>query len=140
VLGGAGTVGFGAVQAIKILNGKPKKVDEIGSGEFRYTSADNNSVTLNGSVHSLLSNSPSRFPQGTLFQIPNKNQFLVSLFAYRVTLRYMEPLIVIGIFLLGASAGSLLTRIQFRHEIRVTKAPSPKPATRKRQHRRLVVI
>jgi len=28
----------------------------------------------------------------------------------------MEPLTVIGIFLLGASAGSLITMIRYRHE------------------------
>jgi len=52
---GGGT--FGAVKAIKALKGKPKTIEEIKPGEFRYTSADDNSVTVDKSVHNLLSNS-----------------------------------------------------------------------------------
>src|SRR3990172_3791232 len=51
----AGT-GFGAVQVVKWLGGKPKSVEEIGPGQFRYTAGDDRSVTVNGSVHRLVSN------------------------------------------------------------------------------------
>jgi hypothetical protein len=45
------------VQAIKWLRGKPKSVEELVPGEFRYTSQDDRSITLHGSVHTLLSDS-----------------------------------------------------------------------------------
>jgi hypothetical protein len=47
----------GAVRVIKYLNGKPKSVEEVKPGEFRYTGGDDNSITVNASVHQLLSNS-----------------------------------------------------------------------------------
>ncbi len=36
--------------------------------------------------------------------------------------RGMEPLTVLGIFLLGASAGSLITMIRYRHELGCLRA------------------
>ena len=53
---GIGTTAIGAVQAIKFLKGKPKSVEEVGPGEFRYTSQEDNSITVGGNVHTLLSN------------------------------------------------------------------------------------
>jgi len=53
---GIGTTTIGAVQAIKFLKGKPKSVEEVKPGEFRYTSQDDNSITVGGDVHTLLSN------------------------------------------------------------------------------------
>src|ERR1035438_4893053 len=41
---GIGTTAIGAVQAIKFLKGKPKSVEEVGPGEFRYTSQEDNSI------------------------------------------------------------------------------------------------
>lgn len=54
---GIGTTTMGAVGVIKFLRGKPKAVEELKGGEVRYTSQDNKSITVSGSVHSLLSNS-----------------------------------------------------------------------------------
>lgn len=54
---GIGTTTIGAVRVIKLLRGKPKGVEEIAPGEFRYTAQDDNSVTVSGPVHNLLSNS-----------------------------------------------------------------------------------
>jgi hypothetical protein len=48
---------YGAVKLIKFLKGRPKSVEEIGPGEFRYTSIEDKSVTVDGSVHTLISNS-----------------------------------------------------------------------------------
>ena len=53
---GIGTTAIGAVQAIKFLKGKPKSVEEVGPGAYRYTSQDDNSITVDGNVHTLLSN------------------------------------------------------------------------------------
>ena len=47
---------MGAVGVIKFLRGKPKAVEELKGGEVRYTSQDDKSITVNGSVHSLLNN------------------------------------------------------------------------------------
>lgn len=47
----------GAVRLIKFLRGKPKAVEEIKPGEYRYTSGDDKSITVDASVHQLLSNS-----------------------------------------------------------------------------------
>jgi hypothetical protein len=51
----AGTT-VGAIQVIKWLGGKPKKVEEISPGEFRYTARDDRSIGVKGNVHTLLSN------------------------------------------------------------------------------------
>jgi len=48
---------LGAVQLVKWLSGKPKSVEEIGPGEFRYTTVDNRSITVTAPVHQLVSNS-----------------------------------------------------------------------------------
>jgi hypothetical protein len=49
-------VSVGAVRAIKFLKGKPKTVEEIKPGEYRYTTQDDRSISVNASVHQLLSN------------------------------------------------------------------------------------
>src|SRR5438270_1064263 len=54
---GIGTTTMGAVQAIKFLKGSPKKIEEVPPGQFRYTSKNDKSITVGGSVHTLLSNS-----------------------------------------------------------------------------------
>lgn len=48
---------FGAVQLVKWLRGKPKSVEEVGPGEFRYTAGDDRSITVTAPVHQLISNS-----------------------------------------------------------------------------------
>jgi len=48
---------IGVVQLIKWLKGRPKSVEEVRPGEFRYTAGDDNSITVSGQVHSLYSNS-----------------------------------------------------------------------------------
>lgn len=47
---------FGVVQLVKWLRGKPKLVEGVGPGEFRYTASDDRSVTVTGQVHQLVSN------------------------------------------------------------------------------------
>ena len=47
---------FGAVQLVRWLKGKPKSVEEIGPGQFRYTAIDDRSVTVTRQVHQLVSN------------------------------------------------------------------------------------
>jgi hypothetical protein len=53
-----GTTGatVGAVKAIRFLRGKPKTVEEIKPGEFRLTTIDDRSITVDRSVRTLLSN------------------------------------------------------------------------------------
>jgi hypothetical protein len=48
---GVGTTTMGALQAIKFLKGKPKSVEQIGPGEFRYTSHEDTSITVAAPVH-----------------------------------------------------------------------------------------
>jgi hypothetical protein len=55
ITGSGGIVGV--VQLIKWLKGKPKAVDEIKPGEFRYTAEDNRSITVDLHVHQLFSSS-----------------------------------------------------------------------------------
>lgn len=47
---------FGVVQLVKWLKGKPKLVEGVGPGEFRYTASDDRSITVLGQVHQLVSN------------------------------------------------------------------------------------
>lgn len=54
---GTGATVVGALKAIKYLRGKPKAVEEIKPGEFRYTAIDDKSFTVSAPVHQLLSNS-----------------------------------------------------------------------------------
>lgn len=46
----------GAVQVLKFLRGRPKAIDQVGPGEFRYTAGDDRSITVSGPVHQLISN------------------------------------------------------------------------------------
>jgi hypothetical protein len=48
---------IGVVKAIKFLKGKPKTVEEIKPGEFRLTTIDDRSITVDQSTHTLLNNS-----------------------------------------------------------------------------------
>jgi len=57
IAGGTAATTVGAVKAIKFLRGKPKAIEELKPGEYRYTSQDDRSITVNGSVKTLLSNS-----------------------------------------------------------------------------------
>ena len=52
---GGGPVGV--VQLVKWLKGRPKSVQEIQPGEYRYTAGDDKSITVNARVHQLFSNS-----------------------------------------------------------------------------------
>jgi hypothetical protein len=54
ITGTGGVVGV--VQLIKWLKGKPKSVDQIAPGEFRYTAHNDTSITVNAPVHQLFSN------------------------------------------------------------------------------------
>jgi hypothetical protein len=56
VIGLTGGLPFGAVRAIKHLKGRPKSVEEVRPGEFRYTSIEDKSITVSGAVHKLLVN------------------------------------------------------------------------------------
>jgi hypothetical protein len=55
ITGSGGIVGV--VQLIKWLKGRPKAVEELKPGEFRYTAGDDKSITVGGPVHQLFSNS-----------------------------------------------------------------------------------
>ena len=54
ITGSGGIVGV--VQLIKWLKGRPKAIDEVKPGEFRYTAGDDKSITVKGPVHQLFSN------------------------------------------------------------------------------------
>jgi hypothetical protein len=54
---GAGVSTVGVVKAIKFLRGKPKSVTEIQPGEFRLTTIDDRSITVDRSTHLLMQNS-----------------------------------------------------------------------------------
>jgi len=47
---------IGAVHLIKWARGKPKRIEEIGPGEFRYVAGDDRSITIKAPVHQILSN------------------------------------------------------------------------------------
>lgn len=55
ITGSGGIVGV--VQLIKWLKGRPKAVDEIKPGEFRYTAGDDRSISVDLHVHQLFSSS-----------------------------------------------------------------------------------
>ena len=55
--GGAAATTVGAVKVMKFLRGRPKSVEEIKPGEFRFTSVDDRSITVGAPVKTLLSNS-----------------------------------------------------------------------------------
>ena len=61
---------IGALQLIKWLRGKPKAVEECDPGEFRYTAADNRSITVNSQVHTLVSNSTITNNINNVFVVP----------------------------------------------------------------------
>jgi hypothetical protein len=54
---GMGATVVGAVKTIRFLKGKPKSVEEIKPGEFRFTAVDGRSITVDRSTHTLLNNS-----------------------------------------------------------------------------------
>jgi hypothetical protein len=56
-IGLIGGTPIGVVQVIRFIKGKPKTVEQIRPGEFRYTANDDKSITVNAQVHQLLSNS-----------------------------------------------------------------------------------
>jgi hypothetical protein len=53
-VGGTGTVAVGAVKTIRFLKGRPKSVEEISPGEFRFTAPDDRTITVDRSTHTLL--------------------------------------------------------------------------------------
>ena len=57
ITGGVYTATKGAIKAITYLGGKPKTVEEVKPGEFRLTTADDRSITVDASTNTLLSNS-----------------------------------------------------------------------------------
>ncbi len=57
IAGGTGATVFGAVKAMKFLRGRPKSVEEIQPGEFRLTTVDDRSITIDRSTNTLLQNS-----------------------------------------------------------------------------------
>ena len=56
-IGLIGGTPFGVVQLVKWLKGKPKSVEKVSSGEFRYTASDDRSITVAAPVHQLIANS-----------------------------------------------------------------------------------
>ena len=61
---------IGAVQLIKWLRGKPKSVEEVTPGQFRYTAADNRTITVDGRVHTLVSSSTITNNINNVFVVP----------------------------------------------------------------------
>jgi hypothetical protein len=57
IAGGATATGVGVVKTLRFLHGKPKTVEEIKPGEFRLTTVDDRSITVDRSTHLLLQNS-----------------------------------------------------------------------------------
>lgn len=55
ITGSGGIVGL--LQLLKWLKGKPKSVEEVGHGEYRYTAGNDKSITVDARVHQLFSNS-----------------------------------------------------------------------------------
>jgi len=74
--GGPGGI-YGVVQLIKWLRGKPKSVEEIGPGEFRYTATDDRSITVAAPVHQLISNSSITNNIYKVYVSPLENQQFV---------------------------------------------------------------
>jgi hypothetical protein len=56
ISGAATATVVGAIKAIKFLGGRPKAIEEIKPGEFRLTTVDDRSITVDASTHNLLSN------------------------------------------------------------------------------------
>lgn len=54
---GSGGGVLGLVQLLKWLGGRPKTVEQLGPGEYRYTAGDDRSITVKAPVHQLFSNS-----------------------------------------------------------------------------------
>ena len=57
IAGGTTATVVGAVKAIRFLKGRPKSVEEIKPGEYRLTTVDDRSITVDRSTHTLLNNS-----------------------------------------------------------------------------------
>ena len=74
-----GTGGLvGVVQLIKWLKGKPKAVEEVKPGEFRYTAGDDKSITVSAPVHQLFSNSSITNHIYKVYAAPMEDQSFVS--------------------------------------------------------------
>jgi len=54
---GTGAITIGAVKALKLLGGKPKAVEAIGTGQVRLTTVDDRTITIDRSTNLLLQNS-----------------------------------------------------------------------------------
>ena len=48
------------IDAIRVLKGRPVKIDEVGPGEIRYSSHADVSITVNGDVHNLIQSASVR--------------------------------------------------------------------------------
>jgi len=71
---GAGVTTVGAVKAIRFLRGKPKSVEEIKPGEYRLTTIDDRSITVDGPVKTLLSNSSITTNIYKIYGVPLESQ------------------------------------------------------------------
>jgi hypothetical protein len=49
--------GCGVIKLIKYMKGKPKTIEDLKGGDFRYTGEENNSITVNDKVHNIFQNS-----------------------------------------------------------------------------------
>ncbi len=69
---------LGAVQLVKWLKGRPKSVEEVAPGEFRYTAVDDRSITVAGPVHKLVSNSSITNNIYRVYAAPIERQELIT--------------------------------------------------------------
>ncbi len=68
----------GVVQLVKWLKGRPKVVEEVKPGEFRYTSQDDRSITIHAPVHKLFSNSSVTNNIYKVYVLPMEDQPFVT--------------------------------------------------------------
>jgi hypothetical protein len=78
VLGLVGGGPMGLIQLIKWLRGKPKKVEEVAPGEYKYTTGDDRSIAVAGNVHTLASDNSVTQNIYNVFVVPLEKQPFVS--------------------------------------------------------------
>lgn len=89
ISGGVGTTIVGAVKAIRYLGGKPKAVEEVKPGEFRLSTVDDRSITVDLSTHMLLSNTSITKNIYKIYADPMEAQEMLATYGH--TSRTMRP-------------------------------------------------
>jgi hypothetical protein len=68
---------IGAVQLLKWLRGRPKSVEQIGPGKYKYTAGDDRSITVNAQVHTLVSDSSITNNIHNVYVLPPEKQTFI---------------------------------------------------------------